>query len=119
MGGDSHAAAEQRHRLRREPGCCQKQLSTTTVGPALAPPRRAGEPEVELSVGAAQAFKTAVVDEIGDVGLAEGPGFIGEASGAEVQDSVHTDVPFHSFLVVCGGSARLALLLELPMRQLG
>jgi len=39
------------------------------------------------------------VDELVDVGCAVGAGFIYDAAGAEVQDCVHSDVPFDSFFV--------------------
>ena len=39
------------------------------------------------------------MDELVDVGCAVGAGFIYDAAGAEVQDCVHSDVPFDSFFV--------------------
>ena len=39
------------------------------------------------------------MDELVDVGCAVGAGLIYDAAGAEVQDCVHSDVPFDSFFV--------------------
>jgi hypothetical protein len=103
MGGDDDAAAQQRHRLGRESGCRQEKFSRGFVGAALARPGGRAEPEVELPVRAGQTLQSTVVDELGEIGLAVGLGLIGGAIGVEVQDSVHSDVPFNSFVAVDRG----------------
>jgi hypothetical protein len=53
-----------------------------------------------LPVGAGQALESLVVNELVDVGLAVGAGFIDGAVGAEIQDGVHKGVPFGSIVVL-------------------
>ena len=45
------------------------------------------------------------MNKLGDVGLGVGAGFIDDAVGAEVQDCVHSHVPFDSFFAVKSASA--------------
>jgi len=92
VGGDYDAAAEQWHCSGGETGGSQKYLSGAAVDFAIAPPGRRSEPEVELSIGTAQAFKPVVVNKLGDIGVAVGAGFIDDADRAEIEDGVHVIV---------------------------
>ena len=71
--------------------------------------RRRGEPEVELSVCAAQAVQTLSRYELVDIGLAIGASFINDATWAAVKDCVHSNIPFHSFFIIWSVANHISL----------